>query len=190
MNLLKTETMDPIYLFVAEGSEELEALGTADILRRAGLDAKIVSITGDLVVKGAHGIKFQADMLIDDADFNHTSMIVLPGGLPGAYNLADCAALREGILVQYKANKPLAAICAAPLVYGRMGLLENVKATCYPGFENELKGACPTGELATRDGNFVTGKGPAAVFEFGGKIVELLLGSNKACATLKAMMYD
>lgn len=181
--------MDPIYLFVAEGSEELEALGTADILRRAGLDTKIVSITGNLLVTGAHGIKFQADMLIEQADFNHTSMIVLPGGLPGAYNLADCAALREGIMAQYKAKRLLAAICAAPLVFGRMGLLKGVRATCYPGFENELDGALPTGEAATRDGSFITGKGPAAVFQFGFKLVEALTDTKRAEETLKAMMY-
>lgn len=181
--------MDPIYLFIAEGSEELEALGTVDILRRANLDTKIVSITGDLVVTGAHGVKVQADMLIEQADFEHTSMIVLPGGLPGAYNLADCKALAAGIMTQYKAGKLLAAICAAPLVYGRLGLLDGRKATCYPGFEKELRGATYTGLPVTKDGGIVTGKGPAAVFQFGCALVECLAGKERGHDVLKGMLF-
>lgn len=117
-------------------------------------------------------------------------MLVLPGGLPGSYNLAGHEGLAEGIMQQYKAGKPLAAICAAPLVYGRMGLLEGLKATCYPGFEENLEGASYTGSLVEEDGLFITGKGPAAVFEFGYAIVAKLAGQDKAEAVRNGMLYN
>ncbi len=182
--------MKTVYLFFAEGTEEVEALATVDILRRAGVDTRIVSIDGALTVSGAHGIRVEADMLIEDIDFAQADMLVLPGGLPGAYNLAAHQCLAEGIMNHYKSGKPLAAICAAPLVYGRMGLLKGLKATCYPGFENELEGACYTAALVEKDGLFITGKGPAAVFEFGYTIAEALVGKNKADDVRNGMLYN
>ena len=170
--------METVYLFFAEGSEEVEALAVVDILRRAGVETRIVSVTGDKMVSGAHGIRVEADML------------VLPGGLPGSYNLAGHEGLAEGIMQQYKAGKPLAAICAAPLVYGRMGLLKGLKATCYPGFEENLEGASYTSNLVEEDGLFITGKGPAAVFEFGYAIVAKLAGKDKAEAVRNGMLYN
>ena len=153
--------METVYLFFAEGSEEVEALAVVDILRRAGVETRIVSVTGDKMVTGAHGIRVEADMLMEEVDFSKAAMLVLPGGLPGSYNLAGHEGLAEGIMQQYKAGKPLAAICAAPLVYGRMGLLKGLKATCYPGFEENLEGASYTSNLVEEDGLFITGKGPA-----------------------------
>ena len=170
--------METVYLFFAEGSEEVEALAVVDILRRAGVETRIVSVTGDKMVTGAHGIRVEA------------AMLVLPGGLPGSYNLAGHEGLAEGIMQQYKAGKPLAAICAAPLVYGRMGLLKGLKATCYPGFEENLEGASYTGSLVEEDGLFITGKGPAAVFEFGYAIVAKLAGKDKAEAVRNGMLYN
>ena len=143
--------METVYLFFAEGSEEVEALAVVDILRRAGVETRIVSVTGDKMVTGAHGIRVEADMLMEEVDFSKAAMLVLPGGLPGSYNLAGHEGLAEGIMRQYKAGKPLAAICAAPLVYGRMGLLKGLKATCYPGFEENLEGASYTGNLVEED---------------------------------------
>ena len=160
--------METVYLFFAEGSEEVEALAVVDILRRAGVETRIVSVTGDKMVTGSHGIRVEADMLIEDVDFSKAAMLVLPGGLPGSYNLAGHEGLAEGIMQQYKAGKPLAAICAAPLVYGRMGLLEGLK----------------------EDGLFITGKGPAAVFEFGYAIVAKLAGQDKAEAVRNGMLYN
>ena len=169
--------METVYLFFAEGSEEVEALAVVDILRRAGVETRIVSVTGDKMVTGAH-------------DFSKAAMLVLPGGLPGSYNLAGHEGLAEGIMQQYKAGKPLAAICAAPLVYGRMGLLKGLKATCYPGFEENLEGASYTSNLVEEDGLFITGKGPAAVFEFGYAIVAKLAGKDKAEAVRNGMLYN
>lgn len=177
-------------MFFAEGSEEVEALTVVDILRRAGVETRIVSAAGDRTVTGAHGIRVEADMLAEEVDFSKATMLVLPGGLPGAYNLAGHKGLAEGIMRQYEAGKPLAAICAAPLVYGRMGLLKGVRATCYPGFEGELEGAVCTGSLVEKDGLFITGKGPAAAFEFGFAIATALAGEEKAAAVRNGMLYD
>ena len=172
--------METVYLFFAEGSEEVEALAVVDILRRAGVETRIVSVTGDKMVTGAHGIRVEADMLMEEVDFSKAAMLVLPGGLPGSYNLAGHEGLAEGIMQQYKAGKPLAA----------MGLLKGLKATCYPGFEENLEGASYTGSLVEEDGLFITGKGPAAVFEFGYAIVAKLAGKDKAEAVRNGMLYN
>lgn len=182
--------MNPIYLFFAEGTEEVEALAVVDIVRRAGLPIQIVSVTGDLLVKSSHDVHIKADVLFEDADLENASLFVLPGGLPGAYNLYEHAGLRKAIQKRYDAGEPLAAICAAPLVYGRMGLLKGLKATCYPGFDKELDGAEYTGKLVEQDGQFITGKGPAAVFEFAYAIVTKLAGEEKVQALKDGMLYS
>ena len=110
--------------------------------------------------------------------------------MPGAYNLYENAGLRKAIQKRYDAGEPLAAICAAPLVYGRMGLLKGLKATCYPGFDKELEGAEYTGKLVEQDGQFITGKGPAAVFEFAYTIVTKLAGEEKVQALKDGMLYS
>lgn len=182
--------MNPIYLFFAEGSEEVEALAVVDIVRRAGLPIQIVSVTGDLMVKSSHNVTIKADVLFEDADLKNASLFVLPGGLPGAYNLYEHEGLRRAIQERYDAGQPLAAICAAPLVYGRMGLLKGLKATCYPGFDKELEGATYTGKFVEQDGIFISGKGPAAVFEFGYAIVEKFAGAEKVKALKDGMLYS
>lgn len=179
-----------IYLFFASGTEEIEALGTADIIRRAGLDLQIVSITGKRIVTGAHGIRVETDALLEDVEFFDADLLVLPGGMPGATNFAACEDLNERIRDHAYLGRPIAAICAAPLVLGRLGLLEGKRATCYPGFENELRGATCTGALVERDGLFITGKGPAAVFEFGYAIVEMMKDKATADALSQGMLYS
>jgi len=179
-----------IYLFFAPGTEEIEALGTVDIIRRAGLDLQIVSITGQRAVTGAHGITIQADALIEDLDFVDAQMLILPGGMPGATNFAACATLNERLCDHVYIGRPVAAICAAPLVLGRLGLLEGKRATCYPGFEDELRGATPTGALVEVDGNIITGKGPAAVFEFAYAIVTMFCGEATANALREGMIWS
>ncbi|HIY36829.1 MAG TPA: DJ-1/PfpI family protein [Candidatus Paraprevotella stercorigallinarum] len=182
--------MKPVYLFFAEGSEEVEALAVVDILRRAGIDIKIVSVADGRLVTGSHGIKVEADEMFDEVDFTDAAMLVLPGGLPGSYNLAEHKGLAKVIQTQYEQGRPLAAICAAPLVYGRMGLLKGKKATCYPGFEENLEGAEYTAALVEEDGQFITGKGPAAVFAFGYAIAARLIGAEKAQAVKNGMLYN
>lgn len=179
-----------IYLFFATGTEELEALGTADIIRRAGLDLQIVSITGERLVTGAHGIRVQTDALIEDIEFFDADMLIFPGGLPGATNMADHALLNERMRDHIAARRPVAAICAAPLVPGRLGLLEGHRVTCYPGFEGELRGALAQGSLVEEDGLFITGKGPAAVFEFGYAIVARMKDKATADALRQGMLWN
>ncbi len=179
-----------VYLFFATGTEEIEALGTADIIRRAGLDLQIVSITGQRTVAGAHGIRVETDALLQEVDFFDAEMLIFPGGLPGATNLAACDDLNERLRDHVYLGRPVAAICAAPLILGRLGLLEGKRATCYPGFEGELKGATCTGALVEQDGLFITGKGPAAVFEFGYDIVERLKDKATADALREGMLWS
>ncbi len=179
-----------IYLFFATGTEEVEALGTADIIRRAGLDLQIVSITGERTVTGAHGIRVETDALIEDVEFFDAELLVLPGGMPGATNLAAHPILIERLRDHVNAGRPVAAICAAPLVLGRLGMLEGKRATCYPGFEGELRGATCTGALVEQDGLFITGKGPAAVFEFGYAIVERMKDKGTADALRQGMLWS
>jgi 4-methyl-5(b-hydroxyethyl)-thiazole monophosphate biosynthesis len=127
--------MKTIYVFLAEGFEEIEALTPVDVLRRAGLSVKTVSVMDQYIVTGAHGVPVLADVMFDEVFAEDVEMILLPGGLPGATNLDAHEGLSGMILNFAKAEKPLAAICAAPLVFGNRGLLEGKKATCYPGFE-------------------------------------------------------
>ncbi len=181
--------MKSIYVFAAEGFEDIELLAVVDILRRAGLLTQIVSVTGDRTVTTAHGVRLEADLLFEEADMDKAGLLVLPGGLPGAHNLAAHKGLCEAICRHHAAGRLLAANCAAPLVFGRLGLLHGVKATCYPGFENELEGAVPTGALVEHDGLFITAKGPAATFPFSYLLVELLAGKDKADALREGMMF-
>ncbi|MBO5180477.1 MAG: DJ-1/PfpI family protein [Paraprevotella sp.] len=181
--------MNMIYVFAAEGFEDIELLAVVDILRRAELPVRIVSVTEEKWVASAHGVRLEADLLFEEMDKTGAELLVLPGGLPGAHNLAAHDGLAEVIRKHYEAGKLLAANCAAPLVYGRMGLLHGVKATCYPGFEPELEGAVPTGALVEHDGQFVTAKGPAATFPFAYLLVELLAGKEKADALREGMIF-
>ena len=172
----KFDFMKKVALFLAKGFEEIEALGTVDILRRAQIDVVTVSITDYNVVTGAHNIPVTADKTFNDTDFTNFDMLILPGGMPGAKNLNEQEDLKNLILDFNSKGKLIAAICAAPLVLGGLDLLDGKRATCYPGFENELKGAIITGETIVVDGKITTGKGPGYVFDFGLRIVEQLLG--------------
>ncbi|SEG01923.1 DJ-1 family glyoxalase III [Parabacteroides chinchillae] len=172
--------MKKAYVFFATGFEELEAVGTVDILRRGGIDAKTVSITGERKVTGAHGMEFVTDSLFAETDLTDADALVLPGGMPGAINLNNYEPLKERLLEQYRNQKVVAAICAAPLVLGGLGLLKGRNATCYPGFEPKLVGANVTGEAVEVDGNVITGKGPGLVFNFGLALVAALKGEAVA----------
>ena len=168
-----------IYLFLATGFQETEAIAPVTVCRKAGLDITTVSITGNLWVESALGVTVQADMLFEEGDFSDATMLVMPGGMPGSTNLYDFAPLRELIMQHYKAGKALAAICAAPLC--------GVKATCYPGCEDAQWGAIITDKAAVTDGQFVTGHGPGAALDFGYAIVDYLAGPE-AVKQVKAGM--
>lgn len=179
-----------IYQFLATGFEDIEALAPLDIIRRAGLDITTVSITGEKIVYSAHGVGVVADAILADVDLSGADMLVLPGGLPGSTNLDECEPLRQAILKHHAEGKPLAAICAAPMVYGHLGILEGVKATCYPGVQGQLKGAEYTGEIVTKDGQFITGRGPGAAMAFGYAIAEHFLGEEAVAPLREGMIYN
>lgn len=179
-----------MYVFLAEGFEEIEALAPVDVMRRAGLPVTTVSVTDSLVVKGAHGIPVVADVSFDTPDYADAALLFLPGGLPGATNLEA----HEGLcrLLTAKAAQEdvvLSAICAAPLVLGGLGLLDGKQATCYPGFEDTMVGATYTAARVTVDGNVFTACGPAAAWELGFTFVEHFCGVDKADALRSGMQF-
>ena len=173
------------YLFLDNGFEEIEAITTIDLLRRANISVTTISITGNPMVLGAHNIAVEADGLIDKIDFSDAEMLILPGG---PTKLGDCSALCELLVEHNKAEKPIAAICAAPSVLGRLGILEGKQATCYPGFESFL-GESFIGGLVVESKNIITAKGPGLSADFAFCIIEHLVGSDIADQVYDAAQY-
>ena len=173
---------------MADGCEEIEGLTVVDVVRRAKMEIVMLSITGKKEVTSSHGVTFLADALAEETGYEDLDGIVLPGGMPGAATLGECDDLRKLIVRFAEENKPIAAICAAPMVLGKLGLLKGRKATCYPGFENFLEGAEYTAAMVEKDGNIITGKGPGAAMEFALAVVELLQGKDKVAELRKAMI--
>ena len=143
--------MKKVYVFLAEGFEEMEAVTPIDLLRRAGVDAKLVSVTGNRAVTGAHGVTYLADLLFEEIE-EDADMLVLPGGLPGTTNLQAHEGLTKLLLKQHEAHKWVAAICAAPMVLGALGIVKDRHATIYPGIEDKLIGAAPLTDEVVVDG--------------------------------------
>ncbi len=168
-----------IAILLADGFEEIEALTPLDVLRRAGLDAKTVAVAGKIAV-GSHGIPVICDMTADEVDTDALTAVIFPGGMPGALNLDAAPVSDRFIDAAVKNGGILAAICAAPLVLGRRGLLHGRRATCYPGFEKELDGAVCTGAQTEVDGRIITAKGMGAALEFSLKITEAIKGRAEA----------
>jgi protein deglycase len=169
-----------IAVHLAEGYEEIEAVNIIDVLRRANIETLIVSVTGKKYVTGSHGITISSDKLFEEVDYEQIKMIVLPGGMPGARNLKNHEKLGRELVRFYNEGKPLGAICAAPIVLGNLKLLKNKKATCYPGYENELTGAKVTGNNVELSDNIITGKGAGVAIQFALRIVEMLKGKPLA----------
>ena len=180
-----------VYMLLANGFEETEALVPLDLLRRADIDVKIVGV-GDMSITGAHGIKVECDLpaelLIGETDA--PSCVILPGGMPGALNLDAWAGMDDLLARTYKAGGRLAAICAAPLILGRRGYLNGKKAVCYPGYEKELKGAVVTDDRVVTDGMITTGVGMGAAYEFGLMLVSLLASREQAKKLVASTMGD
>lgn len=177
------------FAMFADGMEESEGLIVVDMMLRAGIHVKTVSIKDDLVITGSHGIKIVCDETMEEADFDGAGILFLPGGKKGTDNLASCKELAEKILEFDQKGKRLAAVCAAPSVYGRMGLLKGRKATCYPGFEEYLKGAEYTGSRVETDGHFTTSKGMGTCIDLGAELIRLTFGEEKAEEIKKQIMY-
>lgn len=180
--------MKKVYVHFADGFEEIEALAPVDILRRAGCEVTIVSIMGRKEVSSARNVKIVADKLFEEMDYNEADMLVLPGGMPGSKNLDEHKALHQKLMAHNEKGKLLAAICAAPMVLGHLGLLQGKKATCYPGNEKDLIGATVTGNGVERDGNIITGKGAGTSLQFGFLLVEALISKEKADEIKAKMM--
>ena len=180
--------MKTAIVFLANGFEEMEATGTIDILRRGGVEVNIVTINSSREVTGAHGMVYLADQTLAEADCSTADALILPGGMPGATNLNACAPLCELLKAHYAQEKLIAAICAAPLVLGGLGFLQGRKATCYPGFEEQLTGASVTGEAVEVDDHIITGRGPGLVFNFGLALVAYLQGIETADQVAEGML--
>jgi len=158
-----------VYVFLANGFEEIEALTPCDYLRRCGKELSTVSIyENEKKVKGAHGISVLADVCISEYDEDDAEMLVLPGGMPGTTNLAASAKLTDILRSAYEKKIPIAAICAAPSILGELGMLEGKTACSYPGFEKSLKGATVSEQnvCATADMSIITARGMGCAQEF------------------------
>ncbi len=160
-----------LYMFLADGFEETEAIGTLDVIRRAGIRACTVSVTGGAVC-GSHNILMIPDIEKENIIFENMTGVILPGGMPGTLNLEGDETVRKAIKFCYENGFLIAAICAAPMILGKMGILDGKEAVCYPGFEEHLKGATVKKDLCVVDGNIITAKGAGASMLFGAKIVD------------------
>lgn len=178
-----------IYVFLADGFEEVEALAPIDILRRCGQEVTTVSVTDEIIVEGAHGIPVVAETLFDEVDLTQADALIVPGGMPGAATLADHLGVQHALTAQATRGGLCCAICAGPMGLGRLGLLRGHKATCYPGFEDQLEGATYTGALVEEDANFITAKGPAAACEFGFAIARRFCPAEQVEQVRQGMMF-
>lgn len=183
-----------VYCFLADGFEEIEALSAVDILRRANVAVTTVSLNDTLLVTGSHNIKVTADILATDfpRDMSDIECAIYPGGMPGAETLSSGKCTIPNDVAKYcvQNNILVGAICAAPIVLGRLSLLNNKKATCYPGFEDELIGASYTSDRVTVDGNIVTSRGPGCSIDFALTLVSILCSQETALNIRKAMQCD
>lgn len=178
------------FVFLAEGFEEIEALTVIDLLRRAGMSVKTISITTALQVTGAHGVTVKADLIFDNTLFKDAEWLILPGGMPGASNLYEYGPL-EGLLKSQLSSSDgrVAAICASPaVVLGQFGLLKGEKATCYPGFEKMLLGADVVDEPVVVSGKFVLGNGPANAMVWALTIISETMGSQEALRVANGLL--
>lgn len=178
-----------VYVFLAEGFQAMEALSPVDILRRAGIEAVTVGITGK-AVRSTSGICVEADVTKEDVDLSKADMIVLPGGLPGADNLDKNSFVGNAIDYCVKNGIKLAAICAAPFILGRRGLLKNAEATCFPGYEGELEGAIISDKCVVTSAGFTTARSAGWSVEFGLELVRVLAGDEKAQAVKQSLMQS
>lgn len=182
--------MSKVLIFMAEGHEEIEALTVVDLLRRAGIEIEMISITGNKKVPGSHGITTVCDKYIENADFESADMIVLPGGMPGTLNLELCEPLMDQIHGFNTSKKGLAAICAAPTVFGKAGILEGKKATCYPGMEKDLVGANVSTDEVCHDGHIITSRGLGTAIPFALEIVKTFQGEEAAKKLAAGIVYN
>lgn len=178
-----------IGMMVANGYEEIEMLTVVDLVRRAGMICDIISVTGEKELTSSHQVRVLADLLYEDANFDGYDALVIPGGMPGTINLGEHAGVCEQLKKAYAKGKLIAAICAAPTVFGKLGLLEGKKAICFPGMEHQLTGAAVTFEPVVCDGNIITSRGMGTAIDFGLAILAYLEDETAASELAKKIVY-
>ena len=176
-------------IMVANGYEEIEMLTVVDILRRAGLTCDIISVTGEQALTSSHRVTVLADVLYENADFDSYDALAIPGGMPGTINLGENAGVCEQLQRACAQGKLIAAICAAPTVFGKLGLLQGKKAICFPGMEDQLTGAEVTCEPVVRDGNIITSRGMGTAIDFGLAILSYFEDAATVEALAKKIVY-
>ena len=178
-----------VYVLLAEGFEEVEALTPVDLLRRAGVETRLVGVTGATVC-GARGINVVTDLSMDEVDLAAADMLILPGGMPGTTNLYADKRVTDAVRTMADTGKYVAAICAAPsIILGGMGLLEGKKATCYPGMEDGMKGSTPEKKNAVTDGMIITGCGVGGALDFACELITALCGKAKADEVAESVVH-
>jgi len=178
------------YAFLAEGFEEVECLAVIDLLRRAGIDMKMVSVSGQKTVTGSHHIPIVCDTLLEETDFSSADLLFLPGGGLGTKNLTAHEGLAQILKAHAAKGNLLSAICAAPSVLGLLGLLNGKKATCYPGFEEKLEGAIYQKDGVVADGNIVTARGLGFAIDLGLKLIALIIDQATSDKIKSAIQYE
>ena len=182
--------MAKVYVFMADGFEDVEALIPVDVLRRGGVEVVTVSTTEFPSVESAHGVSIETDLLFEQCDFSDADLLMLPGGMPGASNLFAHEGVCNAVKAQAAAGKKVSAICAAPaVVLAPLGILDGKRATCYPGFESALEKATYTGDLVTVDGNVTTAEGPAAAFPYAYELLAQLTDKQTSDQVAEGMRY-
>lgn len=185
----KGEKMSKVYIFLAPGFEEIEAGTPADILRRAGISVDFVSIDDSEYVTGARGITFKADAKFSEIDKDGADILVLPGGMPGTTNLNNFTPLMELVKEYNEKGRRIAAICAAPTIFGGLGLLEGKKAVCYPGMEDGLTGAITSTDSVVTDGNITTSRGMGTAIDFSLELLKILKDEDEALSMASKVVY-
>ncbi|MCI9221373.1 MAG: DJ-1/PfpI family protein [Lachnospiraceae bacterium] len=181
--------MKKIGVFFGTGFEEIEALTVVDICRRCGLDVEMVSVMEAIAVTGSHGITVETDKMFSEADFPEYDMLVLPGGGEGTKNLEAHGGLMEQVDAFYAAGKYIAAICAAPSIFGHRGILKGRNACCYPVFESHLEGAHVTAGPVEISDHVVTSRGMGTAIDFALAIAGIFCGQEKAQETAESIIY-
>ncbi|MEG1505129.1 MAG: DJ-1/PfpI family protein [Lachnospiraceae bacterium] len=179
-----------VCVFLADGFEEIEGLTVVDLLRRANISVVTVSVTGQRSVHGAHKIDVMADMLFEHMDYKDTTMLVLPGGMPGTIHLEEHKGLEHLLNQFYREEKYIGAICAAPSILGKRGMLKGKRATAYPSKEKELYGAEILHTPVVIDGSIVTSRGMGTAIAFSLALIGLMVGTEIAEEISSAIVYQ
>ncbi len=182
--------MSKVYIFLADGFEDIEGLTVVDLMRRAGIEITTVSIKDTREVTTSHGITLLTDRLFKDTDFSDGDMLVLPGGMPGTVNLGAYEPLVELLKKYYAEGKKVAAICAAPSIFAKLGFLKGRRATSYPSFLDQQSGTVITEDSVVSDGNVTTSRGLGTAIDFALSLITQLEGGKKAEEIADSILYS